>query len=83
MRPRTRSTNRAFGLVPGFFALYESRVPADVIQLDYLDFEAKLRAKAGDGAALRSAVEHGPGVSCVPTWCGPEVAASRSDSTRT
>jgi hypothetical protein len=51
------ASNRAFAMVPGFFALYENRVPADVLELDYLDFEAKLQARARDGAALRSAVE--------------------------
>jgi hypothetical protein len=50
------ASNHAFGAVPGFFALYENRVPADVTRLDYLDFEAKLRATAGDHAQLRAAI---------------------------
>jgi hypothetical protein len=51
------ASNRAFAMVPGFFALYESPVPADVMELDHLDFEAKLQAKAGHSGALHSAVE--------------------------
>jgi hypothetical protein len=50
------ASNRAFGLIPEFFALYDSPVPAAVTALDHLDFEAKLQAKAGAAAALRSAV---------------------------
>jgi hypothetical protein len=50
------ASNRAFGLMPEFFALYDSSVPAAVTALDHLDFEAKLQARAGAAAALRSAV---------------------------
>jgi len=50
------ASNRAFGLMPAFFALYDSPVPAAVTALDHLDFEAKLQAKADAPAALRSAV---------------------------
>lgn len=50
------ASNRAFGLIPEFFALYDSPVPAAVTALDHLDFDAKLQAKAGAPAALRSAV---------------------------
>jgi hypothetical protein len=50
------ASNRAFGLMPEFFALYDSPIPAAVTELDHLDFEAKLQAKAGAAAALRSAV---------------------------
>jgi hypothetical protein len=50
------ASNRAFGLIPEFFALYDSPVPAAVTALDHLDFEAKLQARAGAAAALRSAV---------------------------
>ncbi len=50
------AANRAFELVPGFFALYSDPVPSDVIRLDYLDFETKLRAIAGDRTAARVAV---------------------------
>jgi hypothetical protein len=51
------ASNRAFGLIAGFFAHFESPVPAAVTALDHLDFEAKLEAKAGNAAALRSAVD--------------------------
>jgi hypothetical protein len=50
------ASNRAFGLIAAFFARYDSPVPADVSALDHLDFEAKLEARAGNAAALRSAV---------------------------
>ena len=49
------ASNRAFALIAGFFAHFESRIPAQVSALDHLDFEAKLQATAGDRAALRSA----------------------------
>ena len=49
------ASNHAFEMVPGFFAHYRTTVPATVQMLDYLDFEAKLRAKAGDDARLRGA----------------------------
>jgi hypothetical protein len=51
------ASNRAFGMVPGFFALYRSAVPATVTRLDYLDFEAKLRSRAGDAGPVLAAVE--------------------------
>jgi len=51
------AANHAFELVPGFFARYETRVPAGVQTLDYLDFEAKLRARAHDAAQLQAATE--------------------------
>jgi hypothetical protein len=66
------ASNRAFGLMPEFFALYDSPVPAAVTALDYLDFEAKLQAEAGAAAALRSAV----------TRLDRSVAALRSAVTR-
>ena len=50
------ASNRAFAMIAGFFARYESPIPPQVSALDHLDFEAKLQAKAGDAAALRSAV---------------------------
>jgi hypothetical protein len=50
------ASNRAFAMVPGFFARYETRVPSEVLVLDHLDFEAKLQARAGDLRALRAAV---------------------------
>ena len=49
------AANHAFELVPGFFARYQSRVPAGVLTLDHLDFEAKLRARAHDSAQLQAA----------------------------
>jgi hypothetical protein len=42
------AANRVLGLVPGFFAAYSDPVPADVLRLDYLDFEVKLEALAGN-----------------------------------
>ena len=48
------AANHAFELVPGFFARFKSAVPAGVLTLDYLDFEAKLRARARDDARLRA-----------------------------
>jgi hypothetical protein len=62
LAPRARllevalASNRAFGLMAGFFARYKSRVPPAVTTLDYLDFEAKLQATADHSAALGSAV---------------------------
>jgi hypothetical protein len=50
------ASNQAFAMVPAFFARYENPIPANVMLLDYLDFEAKLRAEAGDAAAVRIAV---------------------------
>ena len=50
------ASNQVFALVPGFFARYETPVPATVTELDYLDFEAKLESRAGDAARLRRAV---------------------------
>jgi hypothetical protein len=51
------ASNRVFALVPGFFARYETSVPASVTELDYLDFEAKLESRAHDTAKLRQAVD--------------------------
>jgi hypothetical protein len=50
------TANRAFELVPDFFAVYADRVPAQVTRLDYLDFEAKLQALAGDRGRVADAV---------------------------
>jgi hypothetical protein len=50
------ASNRAFAMVPGFFAHYKTRVPAVVGRLDYLDFEAKLRSRAHEDVPLRAAV---------------------------
>jgi hypothetical protein len=57
------ASNHAFGDVAEFFALFESPVPADVTRLDFLDFEAKLRAKAGQGGPL-----HGAVIALANTW---------------
>jgi hypothetical protein len=48
------AANHAFELVPGFFARFRAAVPAGILTLDYLDFEAKLRARARDDARLRA-----------------------------
>ena len=50
------AANRAFELVPGLFAVYRDPVPSDVTRLDYLDFEAKLEALAGQRGKVRSVV---------------------------
>lgn len=42
------AANRVLSLVPDFFAAYDDPVPADVLRLDYLDFELKLEALAHD-----------------------------------
>jgi hypothetical protein len=59
------ASNSAFGAVADFYALYPNEVPATVTRLDYLDFEAKLRAKAGQDEPLAQAVA---GLS--KTWTG-------------
>lgn len=51
------AANRAFELVPELFQPFESDVPVEVLRLDYLDFEAKLQATSGSGAAATAAVE--------------------------
>ncbi len=50
------AANRAFELVPDFYAAYSDRVPAQVTRLDYLDLEAKLQALAGDRGRVADAV---------------------------
>jgi hypothetical protein len=50
------ASNRAFAMIPGFFTRFTEPVPATVISLDYLDFEAKLRSITGNGPALRRTV---------------------------
>jgi hypothetical protein len=50
------ASNRAFALMADFFARYDSPIPPAVTALDHLDFEAKLQARGGDVAAIRSAV---------------------------
>lgn len=71
------AANRVLALVPGFFAAYRDPVPADVLRLDYLDFEIKLEALAGDRKKAAVAVS-----SLAKTWTGleSEVVAAGGDS---
>ena len=65
------ASNRVFALVPGFFARYETPVPASVTELDYLDFEAKLESRAHDiGRSCAQAVDElgATGTRCVRRW---------------
>ena len=50
------ASNQVFALVPALFARYETAVPADVTELDYLDFESKLESRAKNTERLRAAV---------------------------
>jgi hypothetical protein len=50
------ASNRAFALMPDFFAHFDSPIPPAVTALDHLDFEAKLQARAGHVAAIAPAV---------------------------
>jgi hypothetical protein len=59
------ASNRAFGLIAGFFAHFDSRIPPQVSALDHLDFEAKLQATAGHRAALSAAA-----ADLERTWAG-------------
>jgi hypothetical protein len=56
------AANRAFELVPAFFAVYRDRVPSDVTRMDYYDFEAKLQSLAGHRAGVSRAVRGLEGV---------------------
>lgn len=56
-------SNHAYGDVTEFFALFASKVPADVSRLDHADFEAKLRATAKQNLPLGDAVH-----SLAGTW---------------
>lgn len=51
------ASNRAFELMSDFFAHYDSPIPPTVTALDHLDYEAKLQARAGNVAAIGSAVQ--------------------------
>jgi hypothetical protein len=51
------AANRAFELVVRFFGRYQTDVPGSVLFLDYLDFEAKLRALAHELDPVRAAVD--------------------------
>jgi hypothetical protein len=50
------AANHAFELIAQLFGKFHSDVPAAVLTLDYLDFEAKLRALAHDLDPVRAAV---------------------------
>lgn len=67
------ASNRVFELVSQFLGVYDDVVPSKVITLDYLDFEAKLQALAGDRPAAESAI-----TKLVATWeqLKPEVVAA-------
>lgn len=51
------AANRAFEIIARFYGRYEGDVPGAVMQLDHLDFEAKLRAIARQLDPLRSTVD--------------------------
>lgn len=67
------ASNRAFDMISRFFALYRDPVPAEVIRLDYLDFEAKLQAIAGNRHAATDAVRD---LDAVWTALQPQVFAA-------
>lgn len=50
------AANRVFELVARFFTRYETETPGGVMYLDYLDFEAKLRALAHELEPVRATV---------------------------
>jgi len=76
------AANHAFELIAQLFGKFESDVPASVLRLDYLDFEAKLRALAHEIDGVRSSVN---GLSA--TWgelvktfpSGDKAAAARTE----
>jgi hypothetical protein len=51
------AANRVFELVARFFGRYQTEVPGSVMLLDYLDFEAKLRALSHELDAVRATVD--------------------------
>ena len=59
------AANRAFELVARFFGRYETEVPGEVLVLDYLDFEAKLRALGHEIDPFRTIVDR-----LSKTWAG-------------
>ena len=59
------AANHAFELIAQLFGKFHSDVPGSVMVLDYLDFEAKLRALAHDIDPLRATVTH-----LSTTWTG-------------
>jgi hypothetical protein len=71
------ASNRAFALMPDFFAHYDSPIPPAVTALDHLDFEAKLQARAGHVAAIAPAVAQLDG-----TWTAlrPDVVGAAGGS---
>ena len=50
------AANRVFELVARFFSRYEADQPGSIMYLDYLDFEAKLRALAHEIEPVRATV---------------------------
>lgn len=70
------AANRSFELIAGFLGSYEDPVPADVITLDYLDFEAKLQALAGDGRSAAAAVTR-----LASTWDGLRAGVAAAGGT--
>jgi hypothetical protein len=72
------ASNRAFGMIAGFYARYDSRIPAPVSALDHLDFEAKLQAAAGDRAALQAAA-----ADLARTWTALRPGVVRAGGART
>jgi hypothetical protein len=51
------AANRAFELIARFYGRYETAVPGAVMQLDHLEFEAKLRALTRELDPLRATVD--------------------------
>lgn len=49
-----QAANSVSQLMPGFYARYHDPVPVTVLELDYLDRQAQLDAKAGDRANLQA-----------------------------
>lgn len=74
------ASNRVFELVAQFLGSYEDVVPADVIKLDYLDFEAKLQALAGNRPATQAAVT---GLAAAWQRLKPDVVGAGGDQAAT
>lgn len=51
------AASRTFELAPDLFRPFSNQVPVDIIALDYLDFEAKLQATAGNSANVTSTAD--------------------------
>jgi hypothetical protein len=50
------AANQVSELMPEFYGRFGAPIPPEVLQLDYLDREAELRSRAGEPAAVKSAV---------------------------